>query len=245
MSALYPEISVVVPVYNEEDNILPLADEIRTALDSTGRAYELLFVDDASTDETWNRIQQAHKINRRVRGLRHLKNAGQSAALWTGIQRTQSPIIATMDGDRQNDPADLPGLLRAMEHADFICGVRTKRKDDFLRRVSSRVARKARKFALGVDFADTGCAMRVFKRSALIGVFAFNGLHRFLPVIVHGSGVTTREVPINHRARVAGVSKYGLWNRLGRGVFDLFAISWYQKRRVSVGECDECGPQKP
>jgi dolichol-phosphate mannosyltransferase len=241
VSAVPPEIAVVVPVYNEADNILPLADEVRTALDPTGRSYELLFVDDASTDDTWNCIQQAHKINRRVRGLRHLQNAGQSAALWTGIQRTQSPIIATMDGDLQNDPADLPNLLRAIEHADFVCGVRTNRKDDFLRRVSSKVARKARKYALGVDFADTGCAMRVFKRSALGGVFAFNGLHRFLPVIVHGSGVTTREVPINHRPRVAGVSKYGLWNRLGRGVFDLFAISWYQKRRVGTGECDECG----
>jgi dolichol-phosphate mannosyltransferase len=241
VSSVPPEIAVVVPVYNEADNILPLADEVRTALDPIGKSYELLFVDDASTDDTWNRIQQAHKINRRVRGLRHLQNAGQSAALWTGIQRTQSPIIATMDGDLQNDPSDLPNLLRAMEHADFVCGVRTNRKDDFLRRVSSRVARKARKFALGVDFADTGCAMRVFKRSALGGVFAFNGLHRFLPVIVHGSGVTTREVPINHRPRVAGVSKYGLWNRLGRGVFDLFAISWYQKRRVGAGECDECG----
>jgi len=245
VSAATPEIAVVVPVYNEADNILPLADEVRVALGSVALSYELVFVDDASTDQTWSRIQDAHKINQRIRGLRHLKNAGQSAALWTGIQRTQSPIIATMDGDLQNDPADLPTLIRTLEHADFICGVRTKRKDDFLRRISSRVARTARKVTLGVDFADTGCAMRVFKRTALEGVFAFNGLHRFLPIVVHGGGMIVREVPINHRARVAGISKYGLWDRLGRGVFDLFAVRWYQKRRVCAAECDEFGSHTP
>ncbi len=245
VSSVAPEISVVVPVYNEADNILPLADEVRMALAPLGRTFELLFVDDASTDGTWSRIQQAHKINQRVRGLRHFKNAGQSAALWTGLQNTRSPILATMDGDLQNDPRDLPTLIQALEHADFVCGVRTKRKDDFLRRASSRVARGARKFALGVDFADTGCAMRVFKRSALEGVFAFNGLHRFLPILVHGGGTTVREIPINHRPRIAGVSKYGVWNRLGRGVFDLLAISWYQKRRVRAGACDECGSETP
>jgi len=233
------DISIVVPVYNEEANILPLADEVDQALRHETRSYELVFVDDASTDQTWAKIQQARRQNPRVHGFRHARNCGQSAALWTGLQATTGPIIATLDGDLQNDPADLPKLLAEVEKYDFICGVRTKRQDNFIRRASSCVARKARKLVLGVDFCDTGCAFRVFKRSVLKELFPFNGLHRFLPVLVHGEGATTREIPINHRPRIAGVSKYGLWNRLGRGIFDLFAMAWYQKRRVGNVPFDE------
>lgn len=226
------DISVIVPVFNEADNILPLAQEVAAALSQEPRSYELVFVDDGSTDGTWARIQEARRGNARVRGLRHAWNAGQSAALWTGLQATASPLIATLDGDRQNDPADLPKLLAALSDVDFVCGVRTNRQDNFLRRVSSRVARQARKLVLGVDFSDTGCALRAFKRSALEGVVAFNGWHRFLPVLVHGGGASIRELPVHHRPRVAGVSKYGIWNRLGRGIFDLLAVAWYQKRRL-------------
>jgi hypothetical protein len=123
-------------------------------------------------------------------------------------------------------------MLPELARADFVCGVRRKRKDTFVRRSSSRIARWARRSALKVDFCDTGCAMRVFKRSALDGVFLFNGFHRFLPVLVHGAGAKTVEVPVNHRPRVAGVSKYGVWNRLGRGIYDLIALNWLQKRRL-------------
>jgi dolichol-phosphate mannosyltransferase len=228
-----PQISIVVPVYNEEENVLPLADEIHRAMEQVSKSYELVFVDDCSTDSTWEKIADARRSNSRVRGLRHQQNAGQSAALWTGIQSTQAPILATMDGDRQNDPADLPLLFAELKENDFVCGVRRKRQDNWLRLVSTKVARAARRQALKVDFCDTGCAFRVFKRTALDGIFPFNGLHRFLPVLVHGNGARTKEIPIGHRARVAGVSKYGLWNRLGRGIYDLIAIAWYQKRRLS------------
>jgi dolichol-phosphate mannosyltransferase len=226
------EISIVVPVYNEADNILPLAQEVADAMSRQVRSYELLFVDDASTDETWTRIQEAQRRDRRVRGLKHRQNSGQSAALWTGLQNSSSPIVATLDGDLQNDPADLPRLLAELERVDFVSGKRLSRQDTFVRRASSRIARWARRLILKVDFADTGCAMRAFKRSALEGVFPFNGLHRFLPILVHGNGATTLEVPVNHRRRVAGVSKYGVWNRLGRGIYDLIALGWYQKRRL-------------
>jgi dolichol-phosphate mannosyltransferase len=228
-----PELSIIIPVYNEAGNILPLAVETADAFKASNISYEIVFVDDASTDETWAQIKQARGQNPRVRGIRHTKNGGQSAALWTGIQGSTGPIIATLDGDMQNDPADLPKLFEKAKEYDFVCGVRMKRKDDFVRRVSSKVARKARKMALGVDFADTGCACRVFKREVLTGLFPFNGLHRFMPVLVHGGGFKTLELPINHRARGAGVSKYGLWNRLGRGIVDLFAIAWHQRRRVN------------
>jgi dolichol-phosphate mannosyltransferase len=226
------ELAIIVPVFDEEENILPMAREVSDAMKNAAVDYELVFVDDASRDSTWQRIQELRKSNPRIRGLRHVKNAGQSAALWTGILNTDTPLIATLDGDLQNDPADLPKLIAELKDHDFVCGVRTKRKDTWVRRVSSKIARWARKSALGVDFADTGCAFRVFKRSTLDGLFGFNGLHRFLPVLVHGGGHSTKEIPINHRARVAGVSKYGVFNRLGRGIYDLIAIAWYQRRRV-------------
>ncbi len=225
------EISVIVPVFNEADNVLPMSREVAAAMAKTGRDWELLFVDDASTDETPQRILEATRGDAHVRGLRHQRNAGQSAAVWTGIQATTSPILCTLDGDLQNDPADLPAMIAELAKVDFVSGMRLNRQDTWVRKVSSKIARAARKAALGVDFRDTGCAIRAFKRTALAGVFPFNGLHRFLPVLVHGGGARTLEVPVNHRPRVAGVSKYGVWNRLGRGIYDLIAISWYQKRR--------------
>jgi dolichol-phosphate mannosyltransferase len=228
------EISIIVPVFNEADNILPMAREVAAAMQTVARPYELVFVDDASRDATWEKIQEARRADARVRGMRLSRNSGQSAALWTGIQATTSPILATLDGDLQNDPADLPRLLAELVNYDFICGARQKRQDNFLRRASTKVARWARKTMLKVDFADTGCAARAFKRTALHGLFGFNGLHRFLPVLVHGGGAKTLEIPVHHRPRVAGVSKYGMWNRLGRGIYDLFAVAWFQKRRTPV-----------
>ena len=245
------EISIIVPVFNEADNIQPMVREVAAAMDGMGREWELLFVDDASTDATPDRIREAAQTDRRVRGLRHQRNAGQSAAVWTGIQTTHSPILCTLDGDLQNNPADLPGMIAELARVDFVSGMRVARQDSWLRKVSSRIARRARKAALGVDFRDTGCAIRAFKRSALAGVFPFNGLHRFLPILVHGGGARTLELPVSHRARVAGVSKYGVWNRLGRGIYDLIAISWYQRRRyrpvevVELGNIAESIPEEP
>jgi dolichol-phosphate mannosyltransferase len=237
------EIAIIVPVYNEEENILPLTEEIIDVMRSRARSWELVFVDDASTDRTSQRIQEARRSHPFVRGLRHARNAGQSAALWTGIQASRSPVIVTLDGDRQNDPADLPLLLSELESCDFVCGVRAKRCDDWLRCVSTKVARAARKRVLKVDFCDTGCAFRAFKREAINGVFPFNGVHRFLPVLVHANGARTKEIQINHRPRVAGQSKYGLWDRLGRGIYDLIGIAWYQKRRIGPVDVMELEPQ--
>jgi len=238
------EIAIVVPVYNEEGNVLALAEEIHSAMEHLPRSYELVFVDDASTDGTWEQISTARGRDERVRGLRHERNAGQSAALWTGITNTQSTILVTLDGDRQNDPADLPRLLESLGKCDFVCGVRAKRHDNWLRRFSAKVARSARRSVLKVDFCDTGCAFRAFKRECLDGIFPFNGVHRFLPVLVHANGVMTTEIDINHRPRVAGQSKYGLWNRLWRGIYDLFAIAWYQKRLLPKNNVTELGPRR-
>jgi len=226
------DISIIVPVFDEEDNVLPLVREIAVALDKEPRTFELVFVDDASRDKTWDRIQEARRLDPRVRGVRLARNSGQSAALWTGVESTTGNIIGTLDGDLQNDPADLPRLFAELDSVDFVCGVRVNRQDDWLRRISSGIARRARKAVLRADFRDTGCALRAFKRAALDGIFPFHGWHRFLPILVQGGGATTKEVPVNHRPRVAGVSKYGVWDRFGRGIFDLIGVRWYQKRRL-------------
>lgn len=226
------ELAVIVPVFNEAENVPPLAREVAAALDSVPGGFELVFVDDASTDATWSRICEAHSADPRVRGLRHERNAGQSAALWTGIRHSGSPLIATLDGDGQNDPADLPRMLAELRDCDLVCGRRVNRQDSFARRASSVVARKARGLVLGSAIQDSGCAIRVFRRAALDGLFGFNGLHRFLPILVEGAGGRVKEVPVNHRPRTAGVSKYGVGNRLWRGLADLVAVRWYLKRRL-------------
>jgi len=235
-------ISIIVPVFDEAENVLPMAREVAAAFASVPNDWELVFVDDGSRDSTWEKVCEAARGNPRVRGVRHIRNAGQSAALWTGIQNTSRPLLATLDGDLQNDPADLPRLLKELETCDFACGWRQNRQDSFVRRVSSRLARTARSAALGAEFRDTGCALRVFRRAALAGVFGFNGLHRFLPILVAGGGFRVREVPVHHRPRVAGVSKYGVWNRLGRGLHDLVAIAWYQRRRLRPVDVEHTSP---
>lgn len=219
-------------MFNEADNVAPLAAQVFAALRDERRPFELVLVDDASTDATWDQIAKASRADTRVRGLRHGRNAGQSAALWTGFRNSRAPVIVTLDGDLQNDPADFPKLLAELEKYDVACGMRTKRQDNSLRRVSSKIARKARASMLGVDFRDTGCGLRAFKRPVLEPLFAFNGFHRFMPVLAHSAGARVIEIPVNHRPRVAGVSKYGVWNRLGRGIVDLFAVRWYQKRLI-------------
>ena len=196
-----------------------------------GQTYELILVDDGSSDCTWNRIAEVHRRDARVRGLRHTRNCGQSAALWTGVQASRNEVIATLDGDLQNDPADVPRMIEQLQSADFVTGVRVKRNDNWVRRVSSKIAGAARRAALKSNVADTGCALRVFKREVLEAVFPFNGLHRFLPVLVASAGFKVVEFPVSHRARAAGISKYGIGNRLWRGIFDLMAIAWFQKRR--------------
>ncbi|MGA1235840.1 MAG: glycosyltransferase family 2 protein [Limisphaerales bacterium] len=225
-------LTIIVPVFNEEDNVLPMANEVTAAFAKTNQPYELLFVDDASTDLTPRRIEEASAQFPNVRGVRHQVNSGQSAAFLTGLNATESPLIATLDGDLQNDPADLPKLLSKLNRSDFVCGVRAKRQDNWVRILSTRIARLARSLALGVDFADTGCFLRVFHRSALDGVLPFNGWHRFLPVLVYSAGHSVEEVPVNHRPRTAGTSKYGVWNRLWRGIYDLIGVGWLQKRAL-------------
>lgn len=232
LSAVSAQIAIVVPLYNEADNVAPLVAELRKVFGDEPRPWEIVLVDDGSSDGTWQAILEAQAEDSRVRGIRHQGNRGQSAAVWTGIAGSTAPLLCTLDGDLQNDPTELPRMLALLDSVDFVCGHRVNRQDSLVRKASSRIARAARRLVLQADFADTGCALRAFRRECLAGVFPFNGLHRFLPILIAGGGFRCREVPVNHRPRVAGVSKYGVWNRLGRGIHDLIGVGWYQRRRL-------------
>ncbi|MCX6921948.1 MAG: glycosyltransferase [Verrucomicrobia bacterium] len=220
-----PEISVVVPLYNEAHNVQPLAQRIFEALREEKRPIELILVDDRSTDETWQEILKARRADARIRAVRHAKQSGQSAALWTGFQASRGEVVATLDGDLQNDPAQLTSC-------DMVVGVRVGRKDTMVRRLSSLIARAARRAVLGIDFRDSGCNLRVFKRSVLKLLPAFDGLHRFVPILAHGGGAVVKEMPVIHHARVAGLSKYGILNRLGRGISGLVLVRKCLKGQV-------------
>jgi dolichol-phosphate mannosyltransferase len=227
-----PAISVVVPLYNEARNVEPLTRKIFESFREEKQAIELILVDDASTDETWQEILAARRADSRVRALRHRTQSGQSAALWTGFQASRGAVIATLDGDLQNDPADLPRMLAQLATCDMVCGVRVGRKDTIVRRISSLIARCARKIVLGVDFRDSGCNLRVFKKSVLRHLAAFDGLHRFVPILAHGGGAIVKEMPVTHHPRVAGLSKYGILNRLGRGISGLALVRKCLKGQV-------------
>ena len=229
-----PGISVVVPLYNEARNVEPLAQRIFEALREEERALELILVDDRSTDQTWHEILKVRRADTRIRALRHLKQSGQSAALWTGFQASRGEVIATLDGDLQNDPADLPAMLAQLAACDMVVGVRVGRKDTMVRRLSSVIARAARKMVLGVDFRDSGCNLRVFKREVLKLLPAFDGLHRFIPILAHGGGAIVKEMPVTHHPRVAEQSKYGIRNRLGRGISGLALVRKCLKGQVPV-----------
>jgi dolichol-phosphate mannosyltransferase len=219
-----PAISVVVPLYNEAPNVQPLVGKIFEAFQQEQRPIEVILVDDRSTDETWQEILKARRADSRIRALRHQSQSGQSAALWTGFQASRGEVIATLDGDLQNDPADLPRMLAELAACDMVCGVRVGRKDTWVRKVSSVIARLARRIVLGVDFRDSGCNLRVFKRSVLKLLPAFDGLHRFIPILAHGRGARVKEMRVIHHARTAGLSKYGIRNRLGRGIAGLALV---------------------
>jgi dolichol-phosphate mannosyltransferase len=236
-----PELSVVVPLYNESENVKPLVERICAPLSKLARPFELILVDDGSTDDTWRQISERVRSHPEIRGIRHKRNAGQSAGLWTGFRASRAPIICTLDGDLQNDPGDFPQMLSFLSEADMVCGVRTKRADNWVRRRSSGIARFFRKTMLGANFIDTGCNLRVFKRELLEYLPAFDGLHRFMPYFVHNIGRSVKQLPVQHHPRVAGQSKYGIWNRLGRGIRDLIMVRWYLKRQIPPIQLEATG----
>ncbi|HTR97504.1 MAG TPA: glycosyltransferase family 2 protein [Candidatus Acidoferrales bacterium] len=227
-----PEISVVVPAFNEGESLPALFAELRAALEATGRTWEVLVVDDGSTDSTGERLRAEAAADPRVIPIALERNAGQSAALAAGLARVRGAIVVTLDADLQNDPADLPRLLAALANADVVSGVRANRQDSWVRLVSSRIANATRRAVLGDPVTDIGCSFKAYRREALEGVPMFVGVHRFLPALCVFRGARFAEVPLRHRARVHGMSKYGVGNRLWRGIADLVGVRWLKSRMV-------------
>jgi dolichol-phosphate mannosyltransferase len=235
---LPPELSVVVPVRNEAGNILPLVAEIRAAL--AGEAFEVVFVDDGSADATWAEIGAAG-----IRGLRHAASCGQSAAIATGIGHARGGWIATLDGDGQNDPADIPALLaraRAAAGPIMVVGHRVQRRDSWVKRLTSRFANALRGKLLGDATPDTGCGLKVFPRALFEAFPRFDHMHRFLPALALRAGARVESVPVNHRPRIRGRSNYGTLDRALVGASDLLGVAWLMRRGKRPAIAERTGP---
>ena len=249
MSETVPDISVVVPVHNESGNVLALLDEIEAAL--TGVAtFEAVFVDDASSDDTVEVLQRYAQTHPWLVVLRHRNNCGQSSAVRSGFVHARATLVATLDGDGQNPPADLPAVLarwRLLQHAGadrpvLIAGWRARRLDTWLRRLSSRVANRVRSGLLGDATPDSGCGLKLIARADFLGLPYFDHMHRFLPALVRRAGGTVESVKVAHRARGHGQSHYGIGNRLWVGLVDILGVMWLQ-RRAHVARVEQVYPK--
>ena len=221
-------VSVVVPLYNEAENVPILQAELTSALGDLD--YEIIFVDDGSTDATVAAIAATP----RIRVLQFAKNAGQSAAMYAGLHAAHGRVAVLIDGDLQNDPADIPKLLAEVERgADLVCGYRAVRKDTTVKRLTSRIANTVRSRFTKDGVRDTGCTLKAMRRECVHALVPFKGMHRFIPALIKGAGYKLVEVPVNHRPRKFGLSKYGLGNRAVRATVDMFGVRWLLSRQLN------------
>ena len=222
-----PDFSVVIPLYNEAENVPNLQREITAAL--AGRNYELILVDDGSPDATVSSIQPSPE----VRLVLFQKNAGQSAAMLAGMRVARGAVVVLLDGDLQNDPADIPKLLAGIDGgADLVCGYRVHRQDTLVKKITSRIANFVRSRFVGDGVRDTGCTLKALRRECVSAIVPFRGVHRFIPALVKSAGFRIVEIPVHHRSRQYGLSKYGLGNRALRATQDMFGVRWLQSRRL-------------
>lgn len=238
-------ISLVIPVYNEAESLPVLAREIAAALEGLAAPYEVLFVDDGSGDDSLRVLAELAAADPRIRVVRLTRNQGQSPALAAGFRRARGEVIVTLDADLQNDPADIPRLLALLEEesVDVVSGVRAQRHDTWVRRVSSRIANRVRDGVIHDGVTDVGCSLKAYRAELLRRIPTFKGMHRFLPALVQMEGARVREIPVSHRPRRYGQAKYGIGNRLWRGLVDLAAVRWLQKRWIDRGlEEEVTGP---
>jgi dolichol-phosphate mannosyltransferase len=239
MSTNDPAVSVVVPVRNEAGNIAPLLAEIGAALNGQW-VFEVVYVDDGSSDGTAAELQRLCAQYPWLRRVRHKASCGQSAAVRTGVAAARGALVATLDGDGQNDPAFIPALLRALEQGAprvaLIAGQRVKRKASGFKKLQSRVANAVRSAVLRDGTRDTGCGLKAFRRDVFLSLPYFDGLHRFLPALVRREGYAIGYVDVVDRPRGAGVSNYGMWDRLWVGILDLAGVWWLIRRRKRVPE---------
>src|SRR5215471_4707108 len=227
MQTSSPAVSVIVPLYNEEENVPILQSELSAALQ--GIDHEIIFVDDGSADRTIERIGAAPN----VRLIRFEKNAGQSAAIYAGLEAAHGATLVLIDGDLQNDPADIPRLLDEISRgADLVCGYRARRRDTWTKRLTSRIANAVRSRFTKDGVRDTGCTLKAMRRDCVSVLVPFKGMHRFVPALVKAAGYRLVEIPVNHRPRRFGHSKYGLGNRAIRATIDMFGVRWLLSRRL-------------
>ena len=233
-----PRLSVVVPVFDEEPNLAPLVREIGAAL--AGLDFELLVIDDGSRDGTRAALARLAAEEPRLRALRHDRNYGQSAALASGFAAARGELLVTLDGDLQNDPADVPRLLAELERGwDVVSGVRQRRQDSWVRRASSRIANGVRRAVLHDGISDVGCSLKAYRSRFVKRLPPFHGMHRFLPALASMEGARVTELPVAHRPRRFGKSKYNISNRLWRGIADLLGVWWLRHRWVAVAAIEE------
>lgn len=225
--------SIVVPLKNEEDNVLDLVRELEPVMEGMNAPWELICIDDGSTDKTLPILTDLAKTKSYLRILSFSKNFGQSSAFDAGFRQARGEWTITLDGDRQNDPADIPKLLSLSEQYDLICGQRVRRRDPWHKRLTSKLANGVRSRLCHDNVQDTGCSLKAYRTKCLRNIKMFHGMHRFLPALFKIEGYRVVEVPVNHRERVKGKTKYNFLNRSFNTIFDMFAVRWMWKRRLN------------
>jgi dolichol-phosphate mannosyltransferase len=225
-------LSVVVPVYNEEENLPVLIPQIAQVLDSLGESYEIIFVDDGSSDESRKILKKMVVSYPRVHILGFKKNCGETAAIAAGLREARGRIVITMDGDLQNDPNDIPRMLDYLKEYDMVTGWRQKREDPWIKRISSKIANGIRNWLSEETIRDSGCTLRAYKRKCLKDLKLYRGMHRFMPTLIKMEGFRVIEIPVAHHPRKFGVTKYTTWNRMWVALIDLFAVKWMKSRHI-------------
>ena len=235
VSTASPDLSLVIPVYNERENLPPLLAEIAGALGGSGRSYEVVAVDDGSTDGSLDTLKALKGEHPQLHIVAFERNAGQTAAFAAGFRAARGRVVVTLDADLQNDPADVPRVVEALERtgATAVAGYRAARHDSKWKLVQSRIANGVRNWLNGETIRDTGCSLKAFRADAVRALPLFSGMHRFLPTLIKMHGGTVTEVPVGHRPRRFGVTKYGMWNRVFRSLADAFAVRWMQRRALN------------
>ncbi len=227
-----PKYSVVIPLKNEEENVDKLIHELETVMNDLSEPWELICVDDGSTDDTLAILKQLTAHKKYLRILVFSRNFGQSSAFDAGFKAAQGEFVITLDGDRQNDPADIPKMIDMIADYDLVCGQRIKRKDPLSKKVTSWLANKVRRRLCQDGVKDTGCSLKIYRTKCLHAIKMYHGMHRFLPALFSIAGFRVAEVPVNHRPRVCGQTKYNFFNRSLNTIADMLAVRWMRKRHL-------------
>lgn len=228
-----PELSVIIPVYNEEESLPPLLESLDAVLARLGRPYEIVCVDDGSRDRSLQVLRELRGKHPRLVIVKLARNSGQTSAFDAGFKRARGDIFVTMDADLQNDPRNIPRLVEHLKEYDVVCGVRLRRADSFVRRASSRIANAVRNRLSDERITDVGCSLKAFRAAPMRRINLFDGMHRFFPTLLRLEGCRVVEVPVNHLPRLYGTSKYGIRNRMPRGLRDLLAVRWMKQRYLA------------